>query len=88
MAQQHSRRGLERVGVRQETANTGKRTPCRTVPSKDVERESPMWASSSQGKVALRKARLAAEPHVANTCIESAGAGRVSGRRAWLPHFL
>ena len=38
--------------------------------SKEVERESPMWASSSQGNVARRNARLAAEPHVVNTCAQ------------------
>ena len=38
------------------------RTPSRTVASKAVERESPMWASSSQGKVALEEGALAGRP--------------------------
>ena len=42
-------------------------TWAKTVLSKDVERESPMCASSSQGNVCCRNARLEADPHVVNT---------------------
>ena len=64
---------------------TRARTPASTVASKEVERESPMCTSSSHGNVCCRNARLAADPHVVNTCARPPRLGLRWPERCHLP---